>query len=232
VARKAGDYRHKLQPIFFELAEANREFETRFAKAEADHHLALKKSVDSKTSAEINRRFHEETNELIEDSQKKLSEINQRYRNIEYNSLAYSYFSAHSVDDQNQGIGEYIHFERHGESLSKTQEDMSHGDVEALKRIQRSQEDYFRAAQKKGPIKAFQGDPIHRQLLELILAFELESLTKEERADCADEYCACGKSHDPDALDKQCRRLKKQLQAVVDSKPDSDPPNNALRLSW
>lgn len=74
---------------------------------------------------------------------------------------------------------------------------------------------------KKGPIKRFQGDVVHRQLLEMLLCFETAPMTKEERADCADAFCACGKTHDPDALDKQRRRLKKQLQASASQRESS-----------
>ena len=80
----------------------------------------------------------------------------------------------------------------------------------------RSEEDFLRAVTRQGPIKPFQGNETHRTFLELILAYELKPLPKEERANCADAHCACGKTHDPDAFDKQFRRLKKELQRSFD----------------
>jgi chromosome segregation and condensation protein ScpB len=65
---------------------------------------------------------------------------------------------------------------------------------------------------RKGPIKPFQREVTHRQLLEMILCFELDPLTAEELAECLDEYCVCGKTHDAGAARKQYARLKKELR--------------------
>ena len=43
---------------------------------------------------------------------------------------------------------------------------------------------------------------------------EASPLTAEERADCMDEFCACGGPHDADAVRKQYKRLRKQLEAA------------------
>ena len=144
----------------------------------------------------------------------KLVEINQRYPNPSYNPLAYSYLDlgpGSSADADN--IFAYVHWMRHHESVPATVSGDVDGDMKAYRRLVRTGEDYRRIAHKKGPLKPFQGDTVHRQFLELMLCFEIKPLTAEERADCADAYCACGKTHDPDALKKQFGRLKLELTA-------------------
>jgi hypothetical protein len=148
----------------------------------------------------------------------KMQEIQKRHGpSTAFNKLAYSYFDFSNYpdtkEDDLQWLFEYMHCERHGESLRKTSHAIGEGDIPALRRVHRTNEDQLRVFAGKGPIKKYQGDPVHRQFLELVLCFEISPLTEEERADCADDFCACGKTHDPDALDKQHRRLKKGLQA-------------------
>ncbi len=210
-------YKRKLQPIFFDVVEIIREFESRRADAqrECERGLAsLGRSADSNGKKEILDKFKQRQIELGKWTYQKLVDIQDRYGALKYDPLAYSYlsFNPESTDDE-RGIFELIHWERHGESLERTTELVTKHDVGALRRYHRTEEDYFRRVTDNGPIKPFKGDLAHRELLELILCFQMEPLTKEERADCADDYCPCGKVHDPGALDKQFRRLKKKLQA-------------------
>ena len=216
MSRSREGYRAKLNPIFFEVVELNREFETRFAQAAKDRDNALKKlgkTANADLRDKVRHRFEKDTTDLLADLDRKLSQIQSRHKVIPYNPLAYNYFSTHGGTDESKGIREYIHWERHGESAQRTENEIAHGDVKALRRLHRTEEDHFRAVTKQGPIKPFQGDLVHRELLELILCCETKPMSKEERADCADKFCACGEPHDPDALDKQYRRLKKQLEA-------------------
>jgi hypothetical protein len=210
-------YRQKLYPGFFELGEINREFETRLADIQRDSDQRMKSLGPKATSElrnEVARLCNSRTNELVAELEEKLVDIQRRHGQLQFNNLAYNYFSYVSgPPDDRQGIFEYMHWGRHGESLKKTADSVGEGDLNALRKLHRTEEDYLRVVAKKGPIKRFQGDAIHQQLLELMLCFEKEPMTEEERADCADDYCACGQTHDPDALDKQYRRLKKKLQA-------------------
>ncbi len=212
-------YKEKLHPAFFEFAELNQESETDWAKIERECQQKLHSagaSPSPEVHAEVDAFFKANVIALMTRLDVRLAEIRARHSPIPHNKLAYSYlnFSDHTqgVDDK-QRIFEYIHWQRHGESLERTMQLVSEGDIKALRRLQRTEEDNLRVFAKQGPIKKFQGDTVHRQLLEMILCYETAPMTKEERADCADEYCACGKTHDPDALDKQYRRLKKQLKA-------------------
>jgi cytochrome b involved in lipid metabolism len=54
--------------------------------------------------------------------------------------------------------------------------------------------------------------------MELGLNLGLNVLTDEELADCFDEFCACGKAHDADALKKQRAHARKQLQLAHDQR--------------
>ena len=66
---------------------------------------------------------------------------------------------------------------------------------------------------------------MHRQFLELVLCYEIEPLTADERADCADAFCACGGIHDPDALKKQLARLKLELNMRPERGPSTAGDN-------
>jgi hypothetical protein len=220
VSRNPKSYREKLAPIFFEVASLNREFETRFAEIqrECERKLAsLGPSATEQQRSEVGILYRAKVTYLDGYIAFKLQEVHKRYgHSIAFNELSYSYFDFSNHADTDEGnlqrLFEYMHWERHGESLRKTSQAVDGGDIPALRRLHRTDEDRLRVFAGKGPIKKYQGDAVHRQFLELVLCFEVSALTEEERADCADDFCACGKSHDPDALGKQFRRLKKQLQ--------------------
>lgn len=214
-------YREKLAPIFFDLAKLNDEFETRFAEIQREcerRMCSLGPSATEQQRSEVGILYRANVTYLDGYIAFKLQEINERYgKSVVFSELAYSYFDfsnhADTVENNLERLFEYMHWERHGESLRKTSQAVEKGDIPALRRLHRTDEDRLRVLAGKGPIKKYQGDTVHRQFLELVLCFEVSPLTEEERADCADDFCACGKSHDADALDKQFRRLKKQLQA-------------------
>jgi hypothetical protein len=207
-------WRNKLHPAFFELAELNREFEIEWNRIQLECRQGLK-SLGQKATAELRdkvvSRLKEKADELMTKFDAKLVEINQRYPQLPYNSLAYSYLDTppgQPTDD----LVPYLHWMRHRQSLQRTEAEDAEGDIRAWRKLARTAEDQRRIIHRKGPIKPFQGDTVHRQFLELILCYEIERLTAEERADCADAYCACGRTHDADALKKQAARLKSDLQ--------------------
>lgn len=131
--------------------------------------------------------------------------------------MAYSYLEIRpgETPDEADNLFAYIHWSRHHESARATTARDQQGDIDAYRKLARTGEDFRRVTFKKGRIKPFQGDVIHRQLLELILCFENERLTAEELPECLDKYCVCGRIHDASAAIKQMRRLRKELEASV-----------------
>ncbi len=204
--------------MFFELAELNRKFEVKLKQRQRECKQALE-ALGPKAPAErrdrVVLRLKEKGDELMAELEEKLIQIDRRYRPFPYNPLAYSFFTLNQPAPDTDRLFQYLHWLRHRESLQTTAASDAKGDIKAWRKLARTAEDLRRIVHKKGPIKRFQGDVVHRQLLELILCYEIKPLTAEERAECVDRYCACGKTHDADALKKQSARLKRELQACV-----------------
>ncbi len=218
------NWRAKLNPVFFELADVNRGLERGLRRIQQECHKKMKDlgdRPDPKLRDAIIAHFRESAEKLESAIDEKLVDINRRYPELSYDPLAYNYFDLESGDFADNLVP-YLHWMRHRESFQATAVSDSQGDLKAWRKIARTGEDYRRIIHKKGPIKPYQGDVVHRQLLELMLCYELKPLTAEERADCADAYCACGKSHDPDALKKKFARLKRELQASIRSAAGAD----------
>jgi hypothetical protein len=212
VSQKA-NWRAKLHPIFFELAELNRKSEIGLKQIQGGFAKAMRRARGKANLREsIAAEFRKRTEKLELEIEAKLVEINARYPKLSYNPIAYSYFDL-KPGSSADNLFAYLHWMRHRESVEVTVSNDAKGDLKAYRKLVRTGEDYRRIAHKKGPLKPFQGDTVHRQFLELMLCFEIKPLTAEERADCADAYCACGKTHDPDALKKQLGRLNLELTA-------------------
>jgi hypothetical protein len=217
IRAKSGDegWRPKLYPVFFELALCNKEFETRFGELQRKVKEELS-SLGPNASPEIRKeneqRYYGGLAELVRWQEERLIEINQRYTPVPYNPLAFSYLTLDQPVSDQQGIGEYIHFHRHGESLRFTAGNETSGNLVAHDKIARTERDLFQVMHGKGPIKPFQENLTHRQLLQLVIAFEKEPLTAEELAECFDHFCACGKVHDADGLRKMRNRFEAELR--------------------
>lgn len=214
------DWHSKFPAVFFELAELNREFECRWAQIQIEGYQALKalgSTYSEEQRAQLNKQFEEKAGALMEDIERKLVEIDRRNRPMPYNPLAFSYLelSRRDLDGQAYNFAALMHWFRHGESLPVAVAKDSAGDLSAYKRLTRTGEDVRRVLYRQAPIKSFQGDEVHRQLLELILCFQIEPLTAEELAECLDQYCACGKFHEVSAARKQFARLKRKLEAAA-----------------
>lgn len=218
--KKGGDERWgaKLYPVFSDLAECNREFETRFGNLQrrVEEELCyIGSNAAPEIRKEIEQRYYSGLAELDRWYEERLTEINHRYTPMPYNPLAFSYLTLDQPISDQQGIGEYIHFHRHGESLRFTAADETSGDLDAHDKIARTERDLFQIIHGKGPIKPFQENPSHRQLLQIVIAFEKEPLTADELAECFDHFCACGKDHDADGL----RKMRQRLEAELGKKP-------------
>jgi hypothetical protein len=207
-------WKKKLHSVFFELAELNQEFERRWAKMQDAWKREREAARKADASKKITARVAKETSQLEKWYEEKLADINRRHTPIPYNPIAYSYFTLDPPISDLEGIRDYLHFHRHGESLRATETKDAQGDLDAWDKISRTERDFRILAFGKGTITPFQEDAVHRQLLQLVICYEHERLTAEELAQCFDKYCACGKeNHDTDALRKMRDRFEVELRA-------------------
>lgn len=207
------DWKKKLQPAFCDLAELNREFEQRWAQMQENWRRELGRAGSARTQNDLAELIARDKAALEEWFEKGLVDINNRYTPIQYNPAAYNYLTLDPLASDSKGILEYLHFHRHGESLRVTQSKDANGDLDAYDKIARTGKDARILSFGKGPIKPFQEDPVHRQLMQLVICYQRERLTAEELAQCFDEYCACGNDHDADALRKMRQRFEAELTA-------------------
>ncbi len=148
-------------------------------------------------------------------SEQKLIEIDKRHKGTPFNALAFSYLTLDPPLPDSEGIREYLHFRRHGQSLRATRMKDAQGNLDAWDKIARTERDLRILTFGKGPIALFQDDAVHRQLLQLVICYEKERLTAEELVQCFDEFCKCGKeNHDADALRKMRDRFEAELRAA------------------
>ena len=198
--------------MFFELAEVNKEFEKEMAElAQRGAQIA---AMTNQNEVSMERKaIAEEEGRVERWFEEKLIDVDKRHKGTPYDPLPYSYFSDAAWLSDSEGLRQYLHFHRHGESLQSSKLKDAEGDLEAYDRISRTERDFRILAFGKGPIKPFQEIPVHRQLLQIVMSYEKEPLSSEELADCFDAYCACGReSHDAAALRKMRRRLEANLK--------------------
>jgi hypothetical protein len=118
---------------------------------------------------------------------------------------------------------EWLHECRHGRPLDQDTEAERGGDEEALRRLQRTESDYFRIrnGQASQPTKR---NVDHVAILKIGYHFGLGNLTAEELAKCLDQVCPCGQFHSADVL----KRLRRQIYAKRESKLGAEGPVSAL----
>jgi hypothetical protein len=202
--------------VFFELADLNYEFEDRWAELQEKWRelRATAEKGDEESKPGFTERVQMDVLQLGRWFEGQLIDINRRHTPIQYNPIAYSYFTLDQPMSDSEGVRQYVHFHRHGESLQTTQAKDSQGDIDSWDKIARTEKDFRLLAYGKGPIKPFAEDVVHRQLLQLVICYESERLGPDELAECFDEYCSCEKeSHDADALRKMRARFEAELGA-------------------
>ena len=158
---------------------------------------------------------------LEEDFAGRSLDINNRYPDLsQFNTQAFvaqsvfseSAFASKSAD---QGVTEWIHYERHKTPFKHDAERISERDWDASRRAQRTIADIEQLRCQKGPIKPFQGNLEHSNIFETTWGLGVEKLTQEELADYFDRYCPCGiEAHDGDALKKHRSRFQKSLENI------------------
>lgn len=212
-----GGWRNKLYPVFFELADLNRKMEIHWAQLQNQCRQELEVAgpgASPKVRNKIVFRFRQRTAQLERWLYERLVDVDKRHTPIPHNTLAYSYFTLDSPMSDSEGLRQYLHFHRHGESVAVTKGKDAQGDIEAWDKIARTERDLRILAFGKGPIAPFQEDAVHRQLLQLVICYESERLTAEELAECFDKYCTCAKGgHEADSLRKMRDRFEGELKS-------------------
>jgi hypothetical protein len=219
---KKANWRDKLHPAFGEVATMYRKGMTELAEIQQEARIALGPDPTTELKAQVATQVTARRDKLLEWMDGQLIAINGRYGSLPPSPLCYPWLTdlpkkLPAEEREARGLFEWLHWERHGESLNRTMEADAGGDIGAWRRISRTAEDWRRVGFKKGKIKPFQGNPYHSDLLQFGLSFGsgMEKLTAEELADCFDFYCPCGKCHDADALKKQRARVIKLLKAAL-----------------
>jgi hypothetical protein len=212
------DWRAKLHPAFFEVATVTQTFERNHREITTwrDRQIQTVGKKDIEAKRQIDGRAKAELEKLMEWCTTQLQAINERHPHIPFDPRAASYlYPAADERDISDSFTRYLHWMRHRRSLTMTLRDFMRGSLDAVNEMARTVQDRLRVIVRREGIKPFQGDVVHRQFLGLIICFQQEPLTAQERADCADAYCGCGQTeHDVDALRKQYVRLKKDLDAA------------------
>jgi hypothetical protein len=119
-----------------------------------------------------------------------------------------------SQRDNLMGILEWLCWRRFGQPLTTLVAEEKAGNLEAHDKVSRLRNDLWHLVYGRGSIEPFKGNSRHSEIMELGMNLGLDALTDEELADCFDEFCKCGKDHDPDALKKQRARVRKQLETA------------------
>jgi hypothetical protein len=208
-----------MQPVFFELADLNQQFEKRWSKIERECRQGLETAAGA-NAPEIKQQvleyFWERVRELWRETDEKLVDIDKRYKPFLFNPLAFSYLTLDPPSSDAEGIFEWLHFQRHGEGYWTTAMKDANGEVGAWDRISRTERDFRLAVRGQGSVKPFRFDVVHQQLLELVISFENERLTAEELVECFDSYCGCGrKHHDLSTLRRMRARLEEDLRTSI-----------------
>ncbi len=120
-----------------------------------------------------------------------------------------------SPQEKLEQVFDWFFFKRNRTPRWVAQEKEKEGDLKAHKQLVRANDEFWRLSNGHGSVTPFKVDQAHTDLLELGLHLGLKVLSAEELADCFDEVCACGRSHDADALKKQRSRVFKDLEMAL-----------------
>lgn len=197
-----------------ELASIQNEADSALRTAPADRLSTL--------TLEVTRRVETRRNQLLEQMEKSIVDIDAKHKPLPPSRLCFPYLSMlggaiPAEDREPKGLFEWLHWERHHESLENATEADNRGDLSAWDRIARTARDWRTIVFKKGTIKPFQGGAYHQDIFQFGLSFAsgIENMTAEELAYFFDEACPCQKIHDARALKKQFARLVKDLEAAA-----------------
>jgi len=222
VDAKFMSWREKLHPTFIEIGMAYKRAMRELADIQKEADEALRDCASPDVRAQVAKRVEMRRSKLDDEFEKSLRDAENKHGPLSPSKLCYPYLTVLSKnvpveEKEPRGLFEWLHWERHHESLDKAEEADSHGDISAWDRIARTARDWRKILFNKGPIKPFQGGMYHQDIFQWGLSFEsgMEKLTAEELASFFDNVCACGATHDARALRKQLARIVKDLEAAV-----------------
>jgi len=219
------DWKSKLHPAFIEMADLYKEFSLALAMTLAQaksEERGLGRKITSEDKLRIAKRVIAKREELVQRFDKEIVDINSRHKSLSASTLCFPYMTElgqenQSADTEARTFAEWLHWERHHESLQNAAEADKQGDISAWDRIARTLRDWRTIVFKKGAIRPFQGGTYHQDIFQFGLSFAsgMEKLTGEELADFFDSFCPCEKIHDARALQRQLARLVKDLEAAT-----------------
>lgn len=121
----------------------------------------------------------------------------------------------YSGSDWRRALLERLHWQRYHEVFWQAVQKSEAGDMKAFSRVMKTTWDFQRRRFNPNWEPVFYSDPDHATLCEIGRGLGLETLTADERAECFDRLCPCGKEHDADALKKQYQRMKRDLEKAM-----------------
>jgi hypothetical protein len=196
MGRTRDSWKKKVHPLFLEIASISRE-------------LAIaQKHPREKQAGEVRK-------VLLLSSQKRAELITRHPDNAPgtpWQQVTATGYLPPSPQEKREQVLDWLFFKRNRTPRWLALEKEKEKDLKAHTQLLRAEDEFWRLANGHGSVRPFKVNQSHTDLLELGLHLGLKLLTAEELADCFDELCSCGKSHDADALKKQRARVLKDLE--------------------
>jgi hypothetical protein len=201
-------WREKVHPFFVRMLEYNNQVtKLRSSPNEADQKEAL-------------RLTHEPPPELAAEAERMHDAIPPSER-----PQHDAYLSIYGVKDAPEGgtmsegqvaLG-WLAFNKFGKSIVELIEGDAAGDEKSSRQWMSVQRDFQAWRYGKLDINKmrFKFDSQHIQIMQAGLELGLRELTPDELADCSDDLCNCGKTHDPENMKKLRARVIKIMDRLV-----------------
>ncbi len=140
------DWKSKLHPAFIEMADVYKEFSLALAMTLAQaksEERGLGRKITSEDKLRIAKRVIAKRDELVQRFDKEIVDIDSRYKPLPASTLCFPYMTELGQEDQSaetesRTFAEWLHWERHHESLQNAAEADEQGDMSAWDRIART----------------------------------------------------------------------------------------------
>jgi hypothetical protein len=200
MSRTPDSWKEKLSPVFLEIAGMYRALA-----------VAQKLPEREKRAGEVRKIL----GSSFQERRELLGRHPDNHPETPWQQLMVTGYMPPSPEEKLQQVLDWFFFKRNRTPRWLAQEKEKEGDLKAHKQLVRANDEFWRVINGHGPVTPFKVDQAHTDLLELGLHLGLKVLSAEELADCFDEVCACGRSHDADALKKQRLRVLKDLEKAL-----------------